>query len=148
MRGARKSRARRPYVLAIACSARPLSMKRSRLPLLVAMSALTACSDEAPVSGPGTLTAVVVSPNGAEGAAQIVLAGSDIGPVTAIGDTEAYSESHLNSTSVVLINQVGGELSFQVAVPDTTRPPRSLVLQVAGPEDQLRTGDFELRYVR
>ena len=112
----------------------------TRLPALFLLAALSlaACADEGPVSGPGTLTATLVSPNGPEGAALVELVGENIGAITALGDTEVFSESDGGSTQVVLVNQSGGALSFWVAVADTTAPPSAVVHQVSGPDDQLR----------
>ncbi len=116
-------------------------MLRRALPaVLLAVGA--SCADEGPVSGPGTMTATVVSPNGAEGAAVVVLLGDDVGAVSATGAAEVYSFEQgfggSSSTRIVLINQGGGELSFRVAVADTTSPPAFVLEEVAGPDDALR----------
>jgi len=105
----------------------------------LAVIALGACSDEGPVSGPGTMTATLLSPNGAEGAAYVLLLGEGIGDVTPLGDTELFSEASAAATQLVLINQTGGELAFEVAVADTTQPPEAVIQEVAGPDDALRT---------
>ena len=112
-------------------------MRRSLLTALL-LTALGACTDEGPVSGPGTMTATLRSPYGAEGAALVVLVGDDIGAVGSAGDTEVYSHSGSTATQVVLINPDGGDLAFQVSVADTTQPPSFFVQQVAGPDDRLR----------
>lgn len=114
-------------------------MRPVRLPLLLAIVALTACADESPVSGPATMTATLISPNGAEGAALVILVGEGMGDITPIGDTEVFARVGSSSTQIVLINQVGGELSFQVAVADTTQLPLAVVQEVAGPDDELRS---------
>lgn len=114
-------------------------MRPVRLPLLLAIVALTACADESPVSGPGTMTATLISPNGAEGAALVILVGEGMGDITPIGDTEVFARVGSSSTQIVLINQVGGDLSFQVAVADTTQLPLAVVQEVAGPDDELRS---------
>ncbi len=101
---------------------------------------LAACADEGPVSGPGTLTGTLLSPNGAEGAALLMVLGDGFSNVTGVGDTEAYGQAGIGSTKVVLVNQAGGELSFRVAVPDTTQAPQVVVEQVAGPDDEARSG--------
>jgi hypothetical protein len=114
-------------------------MRRSRLSSALLVLTLVACSDEGPVSGPGTLTATLASPNGAEGAAYIVLLGEGIGDLTGLGSTELFSESTSGAVQLVLINQAGGELAFELAVADTTQPPQVVLHEVAGPDDQLRT---------
>lgn len=91
-----------------------------------------------PVSGPGTVSATLVSPHGAEGAAVVLLFGEGIGEAMGDGDTELYRFDASGTTRLVLLSQTGGELVFRVEVADTTRLPRALVQQVAGPDDELR----------
>jgi hypothetical protein len=105
---------------------------------MLALVALVGCADEGPVAGPATMTATLRSPHGAEGAAVVLLVGDGVGAITAVGDTEVYTHTGGTSTLVVLINQAGGELAFQVAVADATQPPEAVVQQVAGPDDALR----------
>lgn len=123
---------------------------RRTLVVAAAMLFVVACSDEGPVSGPGTLTATVVGPNAAEGGALVTLAGDGVGAITAIGGTEVFARTDAGLTRVVLINAAGGELSFQVAVADTTQPPAAVIEEVAGPDDELREGldDYALEYSR
>lgn len=110
-----------------------------RRPLIVvAIALLAACADEGPVSGPGTMTATLRSPNGSEGAAVIQLVGDGVGAITAVGATEVYGNPSDGTTRVVLVNRAGGTLSFQVAVADTTQPPSWVIQEVAGPDDELR----------
>ena len=127
-----------------------LPMRPPRLLSVFTLALLAACADEGPVSGPGTMTATVVSPNGPEGAALVILLGDGVGAITPVGDTEVYSYSGNSATHVVLINQVGGDLSFQVAVADTTQLPAAVVQEVAGPDDEQRTviSAYELGFVR
>ena len=114
-------------------------MRRVRRSLLVLFAVFTtACTDEGPVSGPGTVTATVAGPNGPEGAALVVLLGEGIGEVSPIGTTELFVRRGVGSTQIVLINQDGGELSFEVAVADTTDLPAVVIQEVAGPDDELR----------
>lgn len=126
-----------------------MRLRRLILPAL-ALVALAACSDEAPVSGPGTMTATVVGPNGAEGAAVLTLLGDGIGAISAVGGSEVHVREGDSMVRVVLIDPAGGDLAFQVAVPDTTAPPASVILQVAGPDDALRPSvdDYSLEFVR
>lgn len=125
---------------------------RRTLTIVLAAAALAACGGEqAPVSGPGTMTVTLMSPNGSEGAAVLNLLGDGIGQVSSTGANEVYSFSGSgdSQTRVVLISQAGGDLSFQVAVPDTTQPPAYVIEEVAGPDDALRglTG-YELEFRR
>jgi len=115
-----------------------MTTARRLMSVLLATTALVACSDEGPVSGPGTLTAALVGPNGAEGAALIVVLGEGVGEITAVGATEVFSEAETGQSRLVLINQAGGDLIFQVAVADTTALPTFVIEQVAGPDDELR----------
>lgn len=108
--------------------------------LLTAALLLAACStDEGPRSGPGTMTATLSGPNGPEGAAVVTLLGDGVGAVTAVGGTEVHSRSGDGGVRIVLINEVGGDLLFRVAVADTTQPPSTVVVEVAGPDDELRS---------
>lgn len=116
----------------------PPSALRSLAAALTVALVVAACSNEGPQSGPGTMTATLSSPNGAEGAAVVTLLGDGIGAISALGGTEVHSRPGDSSVRIVLINQTGGDLSFQVAVPDTTRPPAAVVAEVAGPDDALR----------
>ena len=113
-----------------------------RRPCLVAIvglvASLTGCSDQAPVSGPGTLTVTLRSPNGAEGAAVIALTGEGIGETTGLGDVTLFRADDVDRTTLVLVSPAGGVLSFTVALADTTRLPAPSVAQVAAPDDELR----------
>ena len=106
--------------------------------MFLAVAVLTACTDAGPVSGPGTVDAVLISPNGAEGAALVVLSGDGLGAVVGLGGTEVYRSDEVGATRVVLVNRVGGDLAFQLEVADTTRLPSTFIEQVAGPDDELR----------
>lgn len=110
---------------------------RRLLPIVSAL-VLAGCLDASPGPGPGTVTARVVGPNGAEGAAVLVLLESGVTGVVGVGDTEAFSETAGDGTRVVLINELGGELTFSANVSDITLPPAHVVQQVAGPDDELR----------
>ena len=114
-------------------------MRSTRISVVVAALIFIACADEGPVSGPGTMTARVAGPNGPEGAALIVILDEAVREITPLGDTEVYSQVGGSGTQVVLINQTGGDLTFQLAVSDTTQPPAAVVQEVAGPDDELRS---------
>ncbi|MGD8319657.1 MAG: hypothetical protein PVJ02_04370 [Gemmatimonadota bacterium] len=104
----------------------------------LAVGIAVACGDQGPHSGPGTLTATVVSPNGTEGSAVLSLFGEGIGEVRAL-DGAVFSERRGDSVRVVVLADTPGSLRFLVAVDDTTRPVTASFIQVADGEDQLRT---------
>jgi hypothetical protein len=118
--------------------------------LIVAVASLATCTDAGPVSGPGTVDAILVSPNGAEGAALVVLTGEGLGEAVGLGDTEVYRSDASGSTRVVLVNRVAGDLAFRIEVADTTRLPAVFVEQVAAPDDELRADvtAYRLEFLR
>lgn len=113
-------------------------MKPHRFAAFLALSLLVACTDQSP-PGPGILTATLKSPNGAEGAALVVLMGPGIGEVTPVGSNQLYSNSSLDEVRIVLINQNDGTLAFRVEVADTTIKPAAIVEEVANPDNQIRS---------
>ena len=113
-------------------------MKPHRFAAFLALSLLVACTDQSP-PGPGILTATLKSPNGAEGAALVVLMGPGIGEVTPVGSNQLYSNSSLDEVRIVLINQNNGTLAFRVEVADTTIKPAAIVEEVANPDNQIRS---------
>lgn len=125
-------------------------MKASRLLLAAVLVALTACSDGSGKWGPGRVTATLESPNGAEGAAVVVLLGDEIGAVRSLGATEAYSAPAGGGVRLVLVDRAGGTLSFEVGLGNLGRPPLAVVEQVAGPDDQLRAdvSGYRVEYTR
>ena len=113
-------------------------MKPHRFAAFLALSLLVACTDQSP-PGPGILTATLKSPNGAEGAALVVLMGPGIGEVTPVGSNQLYSNSSLDEVRIILINQNDGTLAFRVEVADTTIKPAAIVEEVANPDNQIRS---------
>lgn len=117
-------------------------MKRFCLATLLAGAVLlsAACGDTGPESGPGTLTATVVSPNGAEGAAMVEFFGPGIVDVAPL-DGRMFSERRGDTVRVVLVRDGdAGDLRFTLTVADTTQLFTGTVLEVAGPDDALRPG--------
>ena len=112
-------------------------MRTLRLFVAVLAVATAACGDSGPESAPGTLTATLVSPNGAEGSALFSLVGPGINGVRPV-EGWAFAESTGDTTRVVVVGDQDGVLRFQVELADTTRKPVTSVLQVAGPDDALR----------
>jgi len=98
-----------------------------------------ACHDSGPTAGPGTVTATLVSPNGAEGAAVLSLFGTGMGDVTPV-QGRVWSLRRGDSVRVVVVRDGGGDLSFRLALADTTQKPGAVVLQVAASDDRLRVG--------
>ena len=96
---------------------------------------MTACLDEGPQSGPGTVTGTIVGPNGPEGAARI---GPGIGSVSPVGSAQLFVRSVPGATEIVIIHPTGGALAFEVAVADTTSPPATVIKEIADPDDVLR----------
>lgn len=113
--------------------------------VLLAALALSGCTDIGPTRGPGKLAATLRSPSGDEGAAVLSLLGEGVLEVTKVGETEVYAVASGLTTRVVLINQSGGTLAFEVAVADVGRPVLALVREVAGPDDELRSDLSEYR---
>ncbi|MBM4183524.1 MAG: hypothetical protein FJ207_04765 [Gemmatimonadetes bacterium] len=107
----------------------------------------TGCTDQGPVSAPGTLTATLVSPNGAEGAAVVALTGEGIGPASGVGDVTLFRSDDPDGTTLVLVSPGGGTLAFAMALAYTTRVPASAVEQVAGTDDEMRTSVATYRVV-
>jgi hypothetical protein len=109
----------------------------------VVLLAATAC-DDPPGPGAGVLTATLVSPNGAEGAAHVTLYGPGLGTVGALG-ARTFSHAFADTLNVVLVLDQPGELRFTVAVADTTRRPSAVVVEVAGGDNQLRADPHRYR---
>lgn len=96
-----------------------------------------ACGDQGPVPAAGTFAVTVVSPNGAEGAAVVVLVGEGLREASAV-EGRVFSDRRGDTLRVVVAQEPAGTLQFLIAVDDTTQRPTGSVLEVAGPDDQLR----------
>lgn len=112
-------------------------MRKTLLLLLSLAIALHGCDDD-PASGPGTLTVTLMSPNAAEGAARVQLVGHGMGAATAL-EGEVHTRVRGDTLDVLVLRPDPGILRFALQVDDTTRRPRGTVLQVAGPENVLRS---------
>lgn len=125
--------------------------KRVRGLVLLGMAVLAvSCGDAGPRSGPGTLTATLVSPHGDEGAAVVEVFGPGITGVASV-DGRAFSERRGDTVRVVVVREEGaGVLRFTLSVADTTQLFGGTVLEVAGPDDVLRSAvsTYTLEIVR
>jgi outer membrane lipoprotein SlyB len=101
------------------------------------LAALAAC-DGGGAPMPGVLTATVVSPGGAEGAAHVRLIGAGTLGVQAL-DARTFSHRRGDTVDVVVVRGTPGELRFLVQVADTTARPAGAVVEVADGENRLRS---------
>ena len=127
-----------------------MSARTVRVLLLGVAIGVAACGDAGPQSGPGTLTATVVSPNGDEGAAVVEVFGPGITGVASL-EGRAFSERRGDTLRVVVVREDGaGTLRFALSVADTTQLFGGTVLEVAGPDDALRSSvaTYTLEVVR
>ena len=111
---------------------------RSRSWTAAALVMAAAACNDSPIPAPGTLTAVLASPNGAEGAAVLSFASDGVGEIGPVSG-EVFSRVDGDSVTVVLVHEQGGELAFSMALADTTALPLGVVREVAAPNDRLRT---------
>ena len=95
------------------------------------------CENSNASSGPGPLSAALVSPNGNEGAAVLDVAGT-VTSVTTPNGVTAYTTPSANGLRIVLVRLDAGTLSMKLNVPDVSKPPNVSVVEVAGPDDVLR----------
>ena len=82
--------------------------------------------------------ATVESPNGAEGAAVVELAGDVAADVSADDGSEAFAESALGVTRVVVVRAAPGALRFRLRLPAGATPPTARVIEVADGDNRLR----------
>ncbi|MBI4520998.1 MAG: hypothetical protein HY701_09170 [Gemmatimonadetes bacterium] len=109
-----------------------------------------AACDQGP-SGPGALTATVVSPHGPEGAAVVSVTGETLGAVSAAGATQVFTSRNGAETRILLVNLTPGELRFRLEVPDLGAPtPPAVVLHVAGGDNVPRpiVSAYSVRFSR
>lgn len=105
---------------------------------LAAVALLIACDGSTDPGGPGTLTASLISPNGAEGAAVLDIVGA-VETVTGSDEVAAYTTPSATGTRVVLVRMNAGAISVRLRVPDVSRPPQASVVEVADGDDRVRS---------
>lgn len=98
---------------------------------------LSSCDSDSSATGgaPIDLTVRLSSPNGAEGA-MIVALDPVLGASTPVEGT--LYETGGQDRRVMVIANPAGSLSFQVTLPAEHNPPNFTILQVSGPNDELR----------
>ena len=112
------------------------------LTMAVLVAALSGCFSDPVGGGPrqaGEMTATVVSPNGDEGSAILEVAS---GTIVAVGSTESYTQVYGVATAparVVVVRLEPGEIALHLVAADVNHPPELRVVQVAGPDNALRT---------
>jgi len=98
----------------------------------------TACGpDQLVPLGPGALEATLVSPNGPEGAVVLELAGPGLGAVT-VAEGEVFGQADGNTTRLVVIRDIPGQIRFRIQVLERSEPPAATVLEVADGANELR----------
>lgn len=86
---------------------------------------------------PGEVDVFLVSPNGPESAAIVELDGV-FDQVSAPPSAVAFSEIVDGRTRIAIMMRTHGEVWFSVLVPNASDPPPGLVLEVAGPSNEIR----------
>lgn len=115
-----------------------------RVMAIAGLLALGACADATqPHGGAGTWLAKLSSPNGEEGAAVVELVGRGIQDVTASGGGILFHQAHGDTMRVVAIPDTsanhGGTIQFHVKMAEGSAAPAAKILQVAAPDDALRS---------
>ena len=112
-------------------------MRLRFLPTALAVLVLAACDRSTDPGGPGTLTAFLISPNGAEGAAILDVVG-EVESVSSTNDVRAFSSTTPTGKRVIVVRSTPGPLSVNFRVPDVSRPPQVSVIEVADGGDRIR----------
>ena len=101
------------------------------------------------VAGPGTLDAVLISPNGAEGAAVLQLIGPGLGQVTAT-EGNVFAEHGSDGVRLVIVLDQPGDIKFRIAVDDVGDFPAWEVIEVADGANELRasTSGYSMEFAR
>jgi hypothetical protein len=108
--------------------------------LLTVSLALAACEDELPGPEPGWMTVTIDSPHGAEGAAMLFV-DQPIGQVSQ-GPLRVFRREVDGGVRLAVMRAIPGGLNFRMQVEDVHQPPTVTLLQVGGPDNELR-GDLD-----
>ena len=116
--------------------------RRGRASLLgaVALAAvsLAACADgSTEPSPPGMIDVVLTSPNGPEGGLLVEIDG----PIRTVEtDTgHLFRNDAEGRTQVLIVLDSPGDITFSIGVPNGAALPEYRIIEVSGPDDQLRT---------
>jgi len=109
--------------------------------VMLLVTTLASCNDN-PTSGdvqqPGEMTATLISPNGAEGSALLEVSS---GTVLGVAPVESYVHVYrvaANPVRIVVLRLQPGDIAFRLTTGDVNRPPELRIVDVGGPDDQLR----------
>ena len=115
-------------------------MRLAAVSSLALATLFLACGEDAtePVPVPGDLAVRIVSPNGLEGAAVLQTAEDGILGVTAdVG--QAHHWRARNVSRIVVLLDEPGDIRFTLSVTDLNRPPSLQIVEVADPDNRLRS---------
>ncbi len=83
------------------------------------------------------MTAALVSPNGAEGAAVVDVAGT-VENISGSSGVSVYTTPSATGTRVILVRMTPGALEMSFRTQDISRPPNISVVEVADGDDAVR----------
>lgn len=114
--------------------------RAARLPicLLVLAILLTACGDDTPAPEPGQVVVSLVSPSGPEGGAVFDVSGESITSAES-GASTVFVRQVEGRTRIILVREPAGALEFVLDVENIHQPPTVEMVEVAGPDDELRS---------
>lgn len=88
---------------------------------------------------PGNMVAVLVSPNGAEGAAVFETTSDAISDVT-VDAGDVFFGTLTGTTRIIVVLDPPGEIRFTIAVDDVNQPPSLHLIEVADGDNVTRAG--------